>query len=71
MSGRSGSSKPRQDQLRRFTVTGHALIQEGSFMPEHNPAIHLERFNESHLEGVTVRDGQWVDTLSMARLRKR
>ncbi|WP_269669282.1 hypothetical protein [Pseudomonas glycinae] len=40
-------------------------------MPEHNPAIHLERFNESHLEGVTVRDGQWVDTLSMARLRKR
>jgi len=39
---------------KRFKVTGHALIQEGSFMPEHNPAIHLERFSESHVEGVTA-----------------
>lgn len=23
-------------------------------MPEHNPAIHLERFSESHVEGVTA-----------------
>ncbi len=23
-------------------------------MPEHNPAIHLERFNESHVEGITA-----------------
>jgi hypothetical protein len=39
---------------KQFKVTGHALIQEGSFMPEHNPAIHLERFSESHVEGVTA-----------------
>ncbi|MGE1094975.1 GNAT family N-acetyltransferase [Pseudomonas zeae] len=23
-------------------------------MPDHNPAIHLERFNESHIEGITA-----------------
>jgi hypothetical protein len=29
---------------KRFTLSGHALIQEGFLMPEHDPAIHFERF---------------------------
>jgi putative acetyltransferase len=35
-------------------VVGHTSIQEGSAMPDHNAAIHIERFSESHLEAVTA-----------------
>jgi len=44
----------RQTDNWQFRVIGHTSIQEGSAMPDHNAAIHIERFSESHIEAVTA-----------------
>ena len=35
-------------------MIGHISIKDEPAMPDHDPAIHLERFNESHIDGITA-----------------